>query len=319
MAKYKITITDHGFPNLDHETRMARELDAALITAHGKSPAEVIASASDADALLVQWTPITSEIIASLKKCKIIVRYGIGVDNVDLAAAKTRGIAVCNVPDYGVNEVADHALALTLALARQLPTIDRRLRGGVWKLTPDNPMPAFREMTFATLGLGRIGRATLERARAFKFRLAACDPLATDEFFLKANVTKFSLDELFASADVLSLHCPLTPETRHIVNAQRLAQMKPSAILINTARGALVDTLALANALKSGTLAAAGLDVFETEPLPDDHPLRDCANALLTSHVAWFSDASVGQLQKLAAEEVARGLRGEPLKNQVNR
>lgn len=319
MSILRAVITDHGFPNVAQEKRILAEAGCELTVAQCKTEEQVIAAAADADALLVQWSPITATVIAGLARCKIIVRYGIGVDNVDLAAAKTRGIPVCNVPDYCLDEVADHTVALALALARQLPMIDQRVRRGTWKIVPDKPMPAFRQSVFATVGFGRIARAVLQRAKAFGFQLAACDPHVPQAAFLANGVTPLSLEELFPQADVLSLHSPFNMETKHLVNATRLRQMKPGAIVINTARGGLVDTLALAQALQSGTIAAAGLDVFETEPLPNDHPLRQCGNALLTSHVAWFSESSVPKLQQLAALEVVRGLRDEPLQNQVNK
>jgi len=318
MSKLKVVITDHGFADVTQEQRILAEVGCTLTVAQATTPEDVIHVAAEADGLLVQWAPVDSRVIRSLSHCKIIVRYGIGVDNVDLAAAKQAGIPVCNVPDYGIEEVADHALALALALARQLPQIDRRLRSGVWKLTPATPMPALNQMTFATAGFGRIARAVLERARSFGFKLVASDPFVPEEKFAKAGVERSLKEELFTRADILSLHLPLTPETRHFVNAAQLARMKPHAILINTARGPLVDTIALAEALQERRIAAAGIDVFETEPLPMDQPLRRCDNALLTSHVAWFSESSLPRLQRLAAEELVRGLRGEPLRNQVN-
>jgi D-3-phosphoglycerate dehydrogenase len=180
-------------------------------------------------------------------------------------------------------------------------------------------MPAFREMLFATAGFGRIARAVLERAHAFGFRLGAYDPFVPENVMLSAGIIPLSRDELFAKADVLSLHMPLTPENHHFVSKELLESMKPSAILINTSRGALVDTRLLAHALEKRTIAYAGIDVFETEPLGVAHSIRACENALLTSHMAWYSEQSVPRLQRMAAEEVARGLRGEPLKNQVNR
>lgn len=315
MNPSKVLITDHGFPNINQEREILERLGCELIVAQARTAEEVIAVAAEADALLVQWAPITAEVIRSLRRCRVIVRYGIGVDNVDLAAARAAGIPVCNVPDYGIDEVADHSVALALALARQLPAIERRLRGGEWKLTPVTKMPAFREMTFATAGFGRIARAVLERARGFKFKLAACDPYVADAEFARAGVERWSLDEVFAQADIVSLHLPLTEETRHVVNAARLQQMKPHAILINTARGPLIDTVALAAALQARQIASAGIDVFEAEPLPAEHPLRACDTALLTSHVAWFSESSMPKLQLLAAQEVARALRDEPLRN----
>jgi D-3-phosphoglycerate dehydrogenase len=173
-------------------------------------------------------------------------------------------------------------------------------------------------MTFATIGFGRIARAVLDRARGFRFKLAAFDPYLDDADFAKENVTRLTLDDVFTLADIISLHSPLTPDTRHLINAERLRQMKSTALLVNTARGGLIDTDALAQALKAGEIAGAGLDVFETEPLPDDHPLRDGPNALLTSHIAWYSDQSVPTLQRKAAEEVVRALRGQPLLHCVN-
>ena len=168
-------------------------------------------------------------------------------------------------------------------------------------------------------GFGRIGREVLARARAFKFQLAAYDPFVPDSAFEEAGIRRVSLDELFAEADILSLHLPLSAETEHLVNATRLQQMKPTAILINTARGGLIDTPALVRALQSGQIAASGLDVYEEEPIPQGDALFSCPNAVLTSHVAWFSDSSGPRLKRMAAEEIVRCLRGEPLRNQVNR
>lgn len=319
MSELRALITDHGFPNLRHEESILGAADIELVVAQCKTPDEVIAAAKDADALLVQWAPVNAAVIAALTRCKVIVRYGIGVDNVDLAAAKARGIAVCNIPDYGVHEVAEHAVSLALALARQLPQIDARLRSGTWKIVPDRPMPSLREMTFATAGFGRIARSAHAMMRGFDGKRIAYDPFVPKDVMAMEGVEKVEIDDLFTRADILSLHLPLIPETKHFVNAARLAEMKKTAIIVNTARGPLIDTVALAQALHDGVIASAGLDVFETEPFPADHPLRDAPRTLITSHVAWYSESSIPRLQKLAAEEIVRGLRGEPLKNQVNK
>jgi D-3-phosphoglycerate dehydrogenase len=318
MAQCNAVVTDHGFNNIEQERRILMEAGCDLSEAQCKTPAEVIEAARGAHALLVQWAPVSPEVIATLDKCKIIVRYGIGVDNVALEAAKAKGITVCNVPDYCIDEVADHSVALALSLGRQLPQLDRRLRDGVWKMLPVSPMPAFRGMTFATAGFGRIARAVLERVRPFGFRLAAYDPFVAAPEFDNAGVQRLNMDELFAQADILSLHLPLTPQTQHLVSAARLRTMKSHAIVVNTARGPLIDTVALALALREKQIAFAGIDVFEPEPLPADHPLLGCDNALLTSHVAWYSESSVPKLQRMVAEEVVRGLRGEKVRNQVN-
>ena len=319
MNPPKVVITDHSFANIASEQAVVLAGGANLIVAQCKSEDEVIAAAEGAAALLVQWAPITERVLATLRSCKVVVRYGIGVDNIDLAAAKRLGVPVANVPDYCIDEVADHTLALALSLGRQLGATERRLRAGGWKITPPAPMPAFRDMVFTTLGFGRIGRAVLDRARTFGFKLAAYDPLLPDDVFLSAGVRRVTLDEAFTGADLLSLHLPLIAATRHLVSADRLATMRPSTLLVNTSRGGLIDTRALAEGLRAGRLAGAGLDVYEEEPLPLTHPLLQCATAVLTSHTAWFSAASVQRLQRFAAEEAVRGVRGEPLKNQVNR
>jgi D-3-phosphoglycerate dehydrogenase len=319
MAQATVLITDHGFADVERERAIFAAAGIELAVASCKSEADVIEAASGADALLVQWAPVRARAMESLRQCKVIVRLGIGVDNIDLEAAKARGIPVCNVPDYCVDEVADHAVSLALAMARQLRQIDRRTRAGQWKITPDAAMPAFRYSTFAVAGYGRIGRAVLDRARGFGFRLAAYDPFVPAEVMAQSGVSPLDLDELFAASDVLSLHLPLNAQTRHTVGRHQLSRMKRSAVIVNTSRGGLIDTVALAEALASGQLGGAGLDVFESEPLEADHPLRSCDNALLTSHVAWYSDQSVPLLRQLAAEECVRALTGQPLKNQVNR
>ncbi len=316
--KFKVIYTDHGFGSIEIERGIIESANADLLVEQCQTAEDVMAVAADADALLVQWAPVTAAVIKKLERCKIIVRLGIGFDNVDIEAARESGIPVCNVPDYCIDEVADHTLSMALSLARQLQSTDGRVRDGLWSIIPKKEMPAFREMTFATVGFGRIARAVHQRARSFSFKLAAYDKFVSNKAMMECGVSFLELDELFERADIISLHCQLTNATKHMVNAAQLQRMKPSAILINTARGSLVDTNALAEALNSGEIAAAGLDVFEVEPLPEEDPIRNCENALLTSHTAWYSERSVPQLQKKAAEALVRALRGEQLKNQVN-
>lgn len=314
----KIVITDHGFPSIEQEQRLFAAAGHDLVVAQCKAPAELIAACRDADALLVQWAAITREVVAALERCKVIVRYGIGVDSVDLQAAGEKRIPVCNVPDYCIDEVADHSLGLALALARQIPQTDAVVRGGTWKIVPPSPFPAFRDTTFATAGFGRIARAVLARARAFGFKLAAYDPFVADAVFAGAGVRKLDAAELLREAGILSLHLPLTDQTRHFLNRESLATMRKDAVVVNTARGGLIDTAALAAALTARGLAGAGLDVFETEPLPADHPLRQAPNVLLTSHTAWYSGGSVPELQRKSAEAVLNGLRGGPAASLAN-
>lgn len=313
-----VCITDYGFKDVEAERGILTAAGAEVRTGQCKTKEDVVAFARDADVIIAQWAPLDAEVIANLARCRGIVRYGIGVDTIDIPAAVARGISVANVPDYCISEVADHALSLALCLARQLPATDAQIRRGEWKITPPAPMPALRTMTFATAGLGRIARAVLERARSFGCALAAYDPFIGKEQFEALGVRRLDLEELFSEADILSLHLPLTRESKHLVNGERLKRMKPHAIVVNTARGGLIDTYALAEALASGRPGFAGLDVFETEPLDPDHPLRKLSNVVLTSHTAWFSNDSVKELQRLAGEEAARCVRGEPFKNPVN-
>ncbi len=311
----KVLITDYGFPNLDPETEVFSQAGIEFVTAQCKTEEEVIDAAAGCDALLVQWAPVRERVAKALPDCRLVVRYGIGVDNLDIPALKTHGKAVAYVPDYCVDEVADHALALALSLARQLPQTHARTIGGTWKITPPSTMPAFRTMTFATMGYGRIARAILDRARAFGFSLAAYDPFVSPDVMKQNGVQSLELDSLFQLSDIVSLHAPLTPETKHVVNADRLRSMKSTSIVINTARGPLIDTVALAHALTEGLIGGAGIDVYETEPLEEDHPLRLAPNTILTSHTAWYSEESVPELQRSGALEVVRGLTGQPLRN----
>lgn len=313
----RFVITDYGFPDISTEREIIGNAGGDLSAFQCKTELDVIRAAKDADVLLVQWAPITRAVIQELSRSKVIVRYGIGIDNVDLEAARSRGIVVCNVPDYCVDEVADHTFALALALTRQLPAIDRQIRQNVWQTVPPNKMFASQQMVFVTLGYGRIARAVLERARACKFHLATCDPYLTADVELPSDIQLLTLDEALATADVLSLHAPLTDTTRHMMDARAFAKMKSTSLLINTARGGLIDSVALAEALDSGHLAGAGLDVFEPEPLDEHHPLRHCTNALLTSHVAWYSELSGSKLQRLAAEEAVRVLNEQKSPNRV--
>ncbi len=313
----KVVVTDCNFTSFAEEQQMCERAGHELTIYQCKTVDEVIEQAADADALFVQYAPITEAVFARLQNCKVIVRYGIGVDSIDLAAAKQHGVAICNVPDYGIDEVADHAAALALTQARQIPYFDRAIRQGEWPAATPTPMLSFSDMTFAALGAGRIGRATLARMQAFGFNCAAYDPFVSAEDLAAINVQKLSLNEVFAEADILSLHLPLIEQTQHLVNAERLKAMKSNAILINTSRGGLIDTHALADALQRGEIAHAGIDVFEAEPMEADHPLRECWNAALTPHMAYYSAASIVRLQRYAAEEVERALKGEALRCQV--
>ncbi len=312
-----VVITDHGFSGIRQEKEILGKAGHHLIEAKCTTDDDILAFAGTADALLVQWAPVTRKVISQLKKCRIIVRYGIGVDNIDLQAAREYNIPVCNVPDYCIEEVATHTLALSLALQRRLVSTDRRIRENVWKIIPPGPVRPASETIFTVLGFGRIAGSVIQKAQALGFIAAACDPYVKEEAMARLGVRKVSFEEALKTSDILSLHLPLTEDTRHCMNSHTIGEMKPDAILVNTSRGGLINTADLAEALEKGKIAGAGLDVFEKEPLESDHPLRTAPNALLTSHTAWYSERSIPLLQKLAAEEVFRALDGQPLKNRI--
>jgi D-3-phosphoglycerate dehydrogenase len=266
-----------------------------------KTEDEVVEVVRDADIVLAQWAPVKARAIQAMQRCRGIVRYGIGLDNVDLEKARERGIPVRNVPDYCLDEVADHTMALMLALQRQVSRVDRLVREGTWKITPPLALPPMRQSVLGLVGFGRISRLVADRAKAFGMRVVGADPFVGAEEFDAEGVTGVDLPTLFSQSDIISLHCPLTDETRHTVREETLRMMKPNALLVNTSRGGLVDSGALFRALQEGRIAGAGLDVVEDEPLSPESPLLSLPNLLATSHVAWYSSASVGELQRRAA------------------
>ncbi|KXX69592.1 C-terminal binding protein [Flammeovirga sp. SJP92] len=314
----KVVISDCNFAGaFEEEKKVCDRAGFNLEIYQHKEEDKIIEVAKDADALLVQYGIYSDRILSQLNNAKVIVRYGIGVDNIDLEAAKKYGIAVCNVPDYGIAEVADHAASLAVSLGRQLPFWHNSIIGNQWPASTPTTLKSFSDMNFVVLGAGRIGRETIKRMQAFGFKCYAYDPYVSQAVLSGMNVQKVELEEAIKMADILSLHLPHTPETHHLINQERLSKMKPTATLINTSRGALIHTKELADALNQGEIANAGIDVFEAEPMEGDHPLRTAKNILMTPHISYYSEASVRRLQRYAAEEVERTLNGEALRCQV--
>lgn len=313
---YKVVITDHAFPSLEPERAVLDGLAEVADRSPLRTEDDVIHAAHDADALIIGFVPITARVMDALPRLRCVVRYGVGYETIDVSAAAARGIQVANVPDYCIPEVADHAIALLLALARKVISLDASMRRGEWAtLKTAKPVHRIEGQTLGLIGMGRIGSAVARRALGFGMRVLVHDKYLSPERAQAAGAMLVDFDALLREADFISIHTPLTPETRHLINAEAIGKMKPSAYLINVARGAIVDTLALADALQMGKLAGAALDVFEQEPLPADHPIRNAPNTILHPHAAWYSEEAMVQLQINAAEEVARALRGEPLKN----
>jgi D-3-phosphoglycerate dehydrogenase len=292
------------FPSVTLERKV---LEDAGITLQEVKPAcktedEVIQRCSSADALIVQWAPITRRVLEALPGVRGVVRYGIGVDNIDVKAAKEIGRMVSNVPNYCQEEVSDHTIAMMISLARRIPQDHNQIAHGGWGVGPFLPLPAFSDLTLGLIGFGSIAKKVSEKAKAFRFKQVAYDPVAKAEAFRERGVERVELAELLGRADIISLHCPLLPATHHIINSSSIAQMKPGVILINTARGPLIDEPDLVQALRERRLLGAGLDVFEKEPLPVDSALRSMPNVILTSHAASVSIRAVEQLQIKAAE-----------------
>lgn len=299
--KKTVVITDWGFPSLDIERSVFAGKDIELRDYQCKTEDDVAKVVTDADVVIAQWVPVRAKALAAMTRCKGIVRYGIGLDNIDLARAEEMGISVKNVPDYCLSEVADHTMALMLSLQRQVCRVDDLVRQGTWKITPPLALPPLRQSTLGLVGFGRIAQLVAKRAKAFDLKVIASDPFIPAKVFDDVGVTKVNVDELLRTADIVSLQCPLNDETKHIINRNSLKKMKPLALIVNTSRGGLIDTQALIDALKQNTIAGAALDVFEQEPLPRDNELYNLPNVIITSHNAWYSSASVGELQRKAA------------------
>lgn len=316
----RVVVTDYSFPDLEVEETILQGSGHTLTAWKEKrSPAELAELVADADAVITQFAPVNAQVIAAMQRAKVIVRYGIGVDNVDLEAARARGIPVCNVPDYCIDEVADHTLAFILATTRQVVPNCVRIREGTWGLaTPLGGMQALRDLTVGVVGFGRIGREVAARLKAFKCRVLVSDPVVSASAIEQAGCEPAALASLFQQADILTLHCPSTAQTRGMVNTGSLAAMKRGAILINVARGDLVDSAALVAALESGQLSAAALDVFAPEPIPTDHPILKRDNVIVASHIASCSVPAVRKLRETAATLALTALRGDPLPNIVN-
>ncbi|MBQ9685347.1 MAG: C-terminal binding protein [Oscillospiraceae bacterium] len=317
MAKYKVVITDEWSESYDIEREVLRRVDAELVVCRTRSEDEVIAACRDADGLLVPLTDINAQVVAGLERCRVVSRYGVGYDNVDVDACTKRGIWVSNVPGYCADDVAEHALALLFSCLRKTALRDRLIRQGSWNLSAAG---SFRlaGKTVGLIGGGGIARALMKKMGGFDVRLLVYSPHVPQEMLDEYGARKVSLEELLRESDVVSLHVPANDKNRGIINAETLALMKPGAILINTARGALVDDAALIAALQSGTIAFAGLDTHNFEPLPKDSPYFGLDNVVLTDHTAYNTPEAVKELKRRAAENVAAVLEGKAPNTPVN-
>lgn len=316
----KVAVLGARFGDLNVEEELLGPLGVQLVEGSGREEAETLSLCQDAEVILCGGAPqIRAPLIRRLPRLKAIVRYGIGVDTIDLAEATRRGIYVANVPDYCIEEVATHALALILSWTRKVPIAQKSAINGKWDVSSLMPLESPRDLILGLVGFGRIARALARMARAIGFQVCASDPYIKRNEILKKGVKPVPLMRLIKSADFISLHLPLNPATRHLISADILRLMKPTAYLINTSRGGLVDEKALKRALQEGWIAGAALDVLESEPWSADSPLIGLSNLIITPHCAWYTERSKKELRRKACAEVIRVLRGGIPKNLVNR
>lgn len=310
---FTVLLTDYEFDNLKYEEDVFAEsgLEIEFIKAQCKTEEQVIEQARHADAILNQYAPISRRVIESLENASVISRYGVGINTIDLEAATEKGITVANVPDYGMEEVSNHTLALLLSWARKVPLLNNEVKKGNWDFKACVPIHRFNEQTVGVLGFGRIPRRFIEKVKPLGFKLAAYDPFVSAEDMAAVGVRKMELDEIIREADYLSVHVPLVKDTFHLLNAERFSQMKKNAVIINTARGPIIDEKALIEALENGIIAGAALDVTEEEPISIDSPLLNMDNVIITPHSAWYSEEAMVELRQKAARNIVQVLKGE--------
>jgi D-3-phosphoglycerate dehydrogenase len=309
--------TDPLHTDFRHEQAELAAIRAELRVLQVKTEAEVAAACKDADALIVTYAKVGRTALAGMPKLKIMVRSGVGYDALDVAAATERKVMVCNVPDYCVSDLAEHTMALLLAWWRRIGELDQQVRRDGWGL-PVKPVYRLEGKTLGILGLGRMGQAVALRAKGFGVTLAAHDPHIPDSVFAELEVQRLSLEALFTTSDIITIHSLLNTETRGVVCERTLRLMKPSAVIVNTARGGVIKTDDLVQAIREGWIAGATLDVIEPEPLPMEHPIRSLPRVLITPHAAWYSEDAEPELRRLAARTIVQALRGERPKTLLN-
>jgi D-3-phosphoglycerate dehydrogenase len=315
-----VVVTDCDHAHLDPERAVLEPEGVALRVERCRTADDVAERCQGARVLVNQYAPVTAEVLDALPEVRLVVRYGVGVDTVDVDAATERGVWVANVPDYGTEEVADHTLALAMALLRGVTVYDRGVRAGNWDYRAPEPLRRLSTLTFGVVGCGAIGRAVAERAAVFGMRVLGAD-VVDGRPPDGSPITRVGLDALLAQSDVVSLHATLDGRSRGLIGERTLAAMKPSAVLVNTARGGLVDTAALVAALDAGAITGAALDVLDVEPVAAEvrEALARHPRVVLSPHAAWYSEESFVQLKTEVAREALRAVRGEPPRSPVNR
>ena len=311
----KVVITDCDHPSVEIEREVLNEIKPEFVLAYCNTEDEVIEIAHDAEGIISQYAPITRRVIESLKKCKVIARYGVGVDNIDIEAATEHGIIVANVPDYCVDEVSTHTMALILACARGITLLDRKIREKRWDFTLAKPLFRIQGKILGLFGLGRIARMVAQKSSGFGFKIIAYDPYVSK---VNGGIKLVEFSQLLSDSDFISIHSPLTDETRHSFGENELRAMKKIAYLINTARGPIIDEKALYQALKKRWIAGAALDVMEKEPPNWENPLLKLENLIISPHISFYSEESYIELKTKTAKAVLSVLKGGLPRAMVN-
>lgn len=315
---FRVVLIEHGYASTDIERDIVEQGGGEFIDAGNLPLAKALELCREAEGVMLRRIDVTRALIQQWRKCKVIVRYGVGTDNVDVKAATEAGIIVGHVPSYCIDEVSSHTIALWLACARKVVSTHKRMEQGSWDVHRHDPIYRIAGKTLGIVGFGNIGRDVARKLAGWNLKLLAFDPFVEVETARSLGVEPVDIEALCRRSDFITLHAPLLPETWHMINAQSLGWMRSGAVLVNTARGPVVDTAALLQALDAGHLAAAGIDVFEEEPLPKNSPLRNHPRVVVTDHTAWYSEESQRDLQRMAAEEAVRVCRGELPKSLVN-
>jgi D-3-phosphoglycerate dehydrogenase / 2-oxoglutarate reductase len=310
MSNFKVVVTDFEYDTFAPEKEVLDRLGIELTYAQCKTEDEVIEACKDADALLNQYAPITRKVIENLEKCKVVARYGIGFNTVDIEAATEKGIIVANVTDYCLDEVSDHAVALLLSSARKITKMDKAVRSGTWDFKVAVPIFRLRGRILGLIGFGNIPQTVASKAQAFGLEVIAYDPFIPESVASQMNVELVSLEELCKRSDYVSVHVPLNKHTEGMISHEQFSRMKPEAFIINTARGPVIDEAALIQALQDGKIAGAGLDVLEVEPIREDNPLLQMDNVILNPHSAFYSVEAEAELKRKTAQNVADVLSG---------
>lgn len=321
MKKFRVVLTDYRYESLQpfHDV-YDQEPDIEFVPMQLSSKEDIMRETEYADAVMCHFEHIDADVIKNLKCCKVIARSAVGVDNIDLAAASAQRIPVANVPDYCFEEVSNHAMLLILSCAKKMNLLERAAKEGQWDYAVTKPVHAIRTKTLGLVGCGNIARCLVPKAKAFGMKVIGYDPFLPQEIFDQCGIIRYaSLDDMLGQSDFVNLQLHHNASTDKMVNAQFLRKMKPTAYLINTARGGLVDETALAEAVRGAVIGGAGLDVLSSETIPADHPLLQFDNVIVTPHAAWYTEESMHTLLTSAAAEVVRVLHGQPLKHQVNK